>query len=309
MSLDKSGEQRAEHPFMPSVELLRSLEACALALGRLDAAANTVEVGVQELLALRAAATVDVDRQGIIAILRADGEGGGPAMRLASVFHDGIVRSRTGSAPTLRWVGERLEVRGTDDVDGREFDESLRTLRSDGGTVLAALRAGRIMAEHSPLAAAAMIPLVLVHGGVLAGPWCTLSETELARPGRDLSSLATLLAARARDAEAAVGLAHAAMRAHEAAIDAAYGRAAHGAIMVLRSFRRWPLLDIPAAARRLRCTRPTVSAAIDRLEALGFVRELTGRGRDRVWCYSALADALSGAAGTAAGTASGTAAG
>jgi hypothetical protein len=108
-----------------------------------------------------------------------------------------------------------------------------------------------------------------------------------------LAGLADALAAAAEAGRAAADGATLLMQQHEASVAAAHGRAAIGATMVLRSFRRWPLLEIPATARRLRCTRPTVAAAVERLEALGLVRELTGRGRDRRWCYSALAEALS----------------
>ena len=54
----------------------------------------------------------------------------------------------------------------------------------------------------------------------------------------------------------------AALPVHEAQVRAAHGRAARGATAVLRAFRRWSVLEIPSAARRLRCTRPTVAAAI-----------------------------------------------
>jgi phage tail tape-measure protein len=135
--------------------------------------------------------------------------------------------------------------------------------------------------------------LVLHHAGSLGGTWCALPVSAFqTSPASDLVGLAESLATAAREAALALAAGTAAMQEHDDRVRAAYGRAAHGALAVLHAFRRWTVLEIPATARRLRITRPTVAAAIERLEALGLVTELTGRGRDRVWCYAALADAM-----------------
>jgi hypothetical protein len=287
-----------DHP----IAILGALESAALAVGRLDAAARALEPGIQELLTLRcshhaANSRAAGDAEGIIAILRADGEGEAPTIRLAEAFREGAARSRAGSAPSTRWIAESLHIALPSDlrmVELDALDERLRALRVGHGALLTALDAGAQLAPYAPLAASAMTGITLAHGGALGGSWCTVPVDRFGGEGaQGLVGLAEALTLAAREGSAAVASAARTMQAHETRIEEAYGRAAHGALAVLRSFRRWTLLEIPATARRLRCTRPTVAAAVERLEALGLVQELTGRGRDRVWCYSALAAALS----------------
>ncbi len=283
---------------------LRALERAALAVGRLDALGRSAEPGVRDLLALRCSVVAagvpsTACRDGIIALLRADGEGGDAASRLAAVFAEGAARSRAGTAPTARWVHDQLgEGEGGHDLP-RELDEHLRAMRPPASGVLPALVAARTLvqgggrSEARTLSATALAALVLHHAGSLGGLWCTIPAALVAgMETPDLVQLADALATAAHDAAHALAAATAALPVHEAQVRAAHGRAARGATAVLRAFRRWSVLEIPSAARRLRCTRPTVAAAIDRLETLGLVTELTGRGRDRVWCYAALADAM-----------------
>ncbi|MDP9325984.1 MAG: Fic family protein [Candidatus Dormibacteraeota bacterium] len=56
--------------------------------------------------------------------------------------------------------------------------------------------------------------------------------------------------------------------------------------------QRQPLLSIPAAAKSLRLSQPTVSACFARLTDLGVVRELTGMTRNRRFSYQAYFDLL-----------------
>ena len=58
---------------------------------------------------------------------------------------------------------------------------------------------------------------------------------------------------------------------------------------------------IPALADDLGLSRPAASDAVERLVALGLAREVTGRGRDRVFAYGA-ADAMVGSLLVADGT-------
>ena len=299
---------------------LRALENATLAIGRLDALGSSAEPGVQDVLALRcslvaAGVPPTQRREGIIAILRADGEGGSAAERLAAICAEGATRSRAGVAPTARWV--RAALGEGDDDTVPDLDARLRAMRPPHPAhpsypgVLTALVASHAVgaaaadradpaASADPagagvvaLAPVALSALVLHHAGSLGGTWCALPVSAFqTSPASDLVGLAESLATAAREAALALAAGTAAMQEHDDRVRAAYGRAAHGALAVLHAFRRWTVLEIPATARRLRITRPTVAAAIERLEALGLVTELTGRGRDRVWCYAALADAM-----------------
>ena len=299
---------------------LRALENATLAIGRLDALGRSAEPGVQDVLALRcslvaAGVPPTQRREGIIAILRADGEGGSAAERLAAICAEGATRSRAGVAPTARWV--RAALGEGDDDTVPDLDARLRAMRPPHPAhpsypgVLTALVASHAVgaaaadradpaASADPagagvvaLAPVALSALVLHHAGSLGGTWCALPVSAFqTSPASDLVGLAESLATAAREAALALAAGTAAMQEHDDRVRAAYGRAAHGALAVLHAFRRWTVLEIPATARRLRITRPTIAAAIERLEALGLVTELTGRGRDRVWCYSALADAM-----------------
>ncbi len=299
---------------------LRALENATLAIGRLDALGRSAEPGVQDVLALRcslvaAGVPPTQRREGIIAILRADGEGGSAAERLAAICAEGATRSRAGVAPTARWV--RAALGEGDDDTVPDLDARLRAMRPPHPAhpsypgVLTALVASHAVgaaaadradpaASAEPagagvvaLAPVALSALVLHHAGSLGGTWCALPVSAFqTSPASDLVGLAESLATAAREAALALAAGTAAMQEHDDRVRAAYGRAAHGALAVLHAFRRWTVLEIPATARRLRITRPTVAAAIERLEALGLVTELTGRGRDRVWCYAALADAM-----------------
>jgi Fic family protein len=54
---------------------------------------------------------------------------------------------------------------------------------------------------------------------------------------------------------------------------------------VLGLLRRHPITTIPNAAAELHLTAPTVRSAVENLEALGIVREITGKQRDRIYLY------------------------
>ena len=48
---------------------------------------------------------------------------------------------------------------------------------------------------------------------------------------------------------------------------------------------RTPAITVVGAAAALELTVPTVGAAVERLVGAGLLREITGRGRDRVFVY------------------------
>jgi len=63
------------------------------------------------------------------------------------------------------------------------------------------------------------------------------------------------------------------------------GRGAASALKVYELLRRRIIVSIPRAADATGLTRPTVTAALTRLTALGITREITGRARDRQYVY------------------------
>lgn len=67
----------------------------------------------------------------------------------------------------------------------------------------------------------------------------------------------------------------------------ALGRAAANALRVFDALRRRPLARIDALATEIGIAYPTAARAIDALQRLGIVREITGRKRERVFAYSA----------------------
>jgi len=70
------------------------------------------------------------------------------------------------------------------------------------------------------------------------------------------------------------------------------GRPAATALRLHQFLQRRGLTTIPAAARQLGLSQPTVTSAIAHLRALGIVRETTGRQRGKVFVYGAFLDLL-----------------
>jgi len=70
-----------------------------------------------------------------------------------------------------------------------------------------------------------------------------------------------------------------------AAIDDKLGRAAGSALRVHELLQQRPVLNTKQAMKRLSLTRPTILSALENLQGLGMVRELTGKERYRVYVY------------------------
>ncbi len=64
------------------------------------------------------------------------------------------------------------------------------------------------------------------------------------------------------------------------------GRAASGALRVFDALRDRPLANLNALTERTGASYPTVARAVESLENLGIVREITGRKRERVFAYT-----------------------
>jgi len=67
---------------------------------------------------------------------------------------------------------------------------------------------------------------------------------------------------------------------------AEFGRGGPSARAVVDLIARSPALTIGGAASTQGLTAPSAGAAVDRLVAAGLLREITGRGRDRVFVYT-----------------------
>lgn len=65
----------------------------------------------------------------------------------------------------------------------------------------------------------------------------------------------------------------------------ALGRKAGSAHRVLDLLCRHPITTIPNATRQLNLTAPTVRSAVESLEKIGIIREITGKQRDRINIY------------------------
>jgi Fic family protein len=66
----------------------------------------------------------------------------------------------------------------------------------------------------------------------------------------------------------------------------ALGRAASSALRLHGEMQRSPLLSVPAAAKKLTLSQPTVQKSLDHLQELGIVREKTGKLRSRLYEYT-----------------------
>jgi Fic family protein len=63
------------------------------------------------------------------------------------------------------------------------------------------------------------------------------------------------------------------------------GRAASSVLRVHQVLQRTPLTSIASAARQTKLSVPTITAAMNHLQNLGLVRELTSRSRNRLFAY------------------------
>jgi DNA-binding IclR family transcriptional regulator len=70
------------------------------------------------------------------------------------------------------------------------------------------------------------------------------------------------------------------------------GRAAANALRVFDALRDRPLATLNDLTERTGASYPTVARAVEALENLGIVREITGRKRERVFAYMRYLDIL-----------------
>lgn len=63
------------------------------------------------------------------------------------------------------------------------------------------------------------------------------------------------------------------------------GRASTSVLRVHADLKRHPIMSVPVAAKRLGMSQPTIQSALERLEKLDVVNEITGRQRGRLYSY------------------------
>ena len=64
-----------------------------------------------------------------------------------------------------------------------------------------------------------------------------------------------------------------------------HGRAVGSALRIHHALQQQPVSSIPRLSEKTGLSAPTVTSALQRLERLGIVRELTGRARNRLFAY------------------------
>jgi len=152
-----------------------------------------------------------------------------------------------------------------------------------------------------------LIALILHHDGVLRQPLLYLSLylkrhrdeyyrllDAVRRTGEWEAWLDFFLEGVEQTATGAVETAHRLLHLFEA--DTArvreLGRAAANALRVFDALRNRPVADIKRLAGRAGVSFTTAARAVEALERLGIVREITGRKRERVFAYGAYLDIL-----------------
>jgi len=82
-----------------------------------------------------------------------------------------------------------------------------------------------------------------------------------------------------------------------------FGRGAASAMLIYRHAQVNPLFSIKSAAREMKVSFPTASAALARMLEAGMLRESSGKRRDRlfftqnIWMYSTMISDTTGSAG------------
>ena len=266
-------------------------EFAALACGRLDAVVSAASPTARHFLMLRATLVArGHGASGMIALLRPDGEGESELVQFRDALRTGASRLQDGAMPTLALlqalVGEPL----LRDPELVPLDAVLRDAERSTPPLLKGVVAANALRQRGPGSAALAFSLVLRAGGVLPDGWLSIPRATIEQEDADEATWTALafaaIATEASRARGAVDLLRECLAADQTRLRVELGRAAWSALDLLALLQREPVLSIPQAAGELGQTVPTAGAAIARLESLGMVQELTGRGRDRLWAYT-----------------------
>ncbi|MEK7239814.1 MAG: hypothetical protein AAB224_04450 [Gemmatimonadota bacterium] len=289
--------------------VLRGMEEAADAFARLDETVASSSPGLASLLMLRSAQAIVASRAGPHGSA-ADGHGAFAALlgwwyaaeSREFVSDDHVLRRealaldataekiRGGRALTVALLREGANAEN-DDGDASASETVEATLRRSASEswpsllLAAVLHSGECgqASGRSAAIARAVAPLV---GGVS-------TDVFVVTRGRDdVPAALCALAAEARNVRQRVDAYR--TRCAEAGERArGFGRGAGSAWAALDLLAGTPAITVVGAAAVLGLTVPTVAAAVERLLGAGLLREITGRGRDRVFVYEP-AIALSG---------------
>ena len=309
---------------------IRSYEDAATAIGRLDGTAFLAPRGLRELLALRCTVTPSgASRDGMIALLRPDGDEDSPLRTYRAALRTGASHARGGVVPSVELLYDLLGItppkssaesgtfaQPTAQSSALMTESAITEFMRDAllrtpPLLKAAMTAGALLAspgDNRVALASLATSLVLCVGGATTDAWITLplaADSILAQgPGTTtdgsdwLGRAFRALASEARAAERGLADARRQLDADQARVRDAFGRAAYSALDLLDLLANELVITVPDAARTLGQTPPTAGAAVARLADLGIATEITGRARSRAFVYAGLVDALAPAVAT-----------
>ncbi len=289
-------------PFLNSdsldMPMLALVEKAAAAIARADAAVRFAPEGVGGLARLRVVvAPSGAGAEGMIALLRGEGERAARLGAVRDAFDQSMRRARGGIVPTIATLSSALNEAPPHD-DAKAIDELLRGADDSMGPLLRAIvAAGALRRSGASLEMASLAAtwLLCVNGAVSDG-WLTVVQAVALPTANDIDGwLLAALADYAREARALESAATAGSERigrDEARIRESLGRASYSALDVLALLRRDGAINVPDVAVALGISTPTAGAAVERLTELGIAREITGRARSRVFVYAALLEAL-----------------
>ncbi|MBI2408705.1 MAG: hypothetical protein HYV19_10430 [Gemmatimonadetes bacterium] len=206
-----------------------------------------------------------------------------PHLRRVSLALDHAVGAvRNGRTLTSGLLHEATEAAGLQcDVLPDLLDATLSVAEHESWSALvlaADLSSGACGRERSAMASLARAVAVMVSG-------LTADVLVLPPRGDDLAGALYALANEARAMRRRVMVFREACETAAARCDA-FGRGAPTAESLVRLLSGRPALTVASAAEAMALSTPTAGAAMERLADAGVVREITGRGRDRVFVYA-----------------------
>lgn len=282
------------------VGLLRATEDAVDALSRLDEQVAAITPGLTTLLKLRSAQAIvaandrppgaALDGDAAFAALLAwwyapEGRefiADDPQLRSTAVSLDAAAEMmRAGHALTPGLLEEAMRAGGSALPElPAEFQETLRAAEGESWPALltaAALSSGECGRTRSVATsiARAVVPL---SGGIMTHAFVVSRCAE--HTAGALHSIANeARAMRRRVAVYREACANVAERCRD------FGRGAPTAAALTELLAGRPAVTVAEAALALELSVPTAGAAVERLMSAGFLREITGRGRDRVFVY------------------------
>ena len=286
------------------------MEEAAESFGRLDEAVAHSAAGLASLLMLRSAQAIVASRSGPLgeAPAREDSFAAllgwwyaaesrefvqdEPALRRCAISLDATAEKiRGGRALTLALLREEVDVADDDGASGSDASGA----DAAGSDVLADTLRRSMNESWPPL----LLASELLTGECARVPGISAAIARAVAPlVGGLSTDVFVIAPAADDTAAALhGMAGEA-RAMRQRVDAyraacvsaaelarGFGRGAGSALALLDLLAGTPAITVVGAAAALALTVPTAGAAVDRLRGAGLLREITGRGRDRVFVY------------------------